>query len=84
MVTHEIISKLQELKLLNQLVVCGVVPANWVTYKEIYDYYVFERKRLMEKLSSQQRAKSQSVTNTAEKFDMSSDSIYRIVRIMKN
>lgn len=84
MVTHEIISKLQELKMFNQLVSCGVVPANWITYKEIFDFYVIERSRLINRLTNKQMAKSQSITNTSLKFEMSEQSIYRIIRMMKS
>ena len=70
-----LISKLEKLDYFNELVMQGILPSNWKTYKEIYDFYLDEKEKEKGK---------QLITNVAEKFNISERSVYLIVQKMEN
>lgn len=72
---YTLISKLEKLDYFNQLVMQGILPSNWKTYKEIYDFYLDEKEKEKGK---------QLITNVAEKFNISERSVYLIVQKMEN
>lgn len=73
-ITYELISKLEKLPYFNELLKQGILPLNWKNYKDIYEFYLLEKKKEKGK---------QLVTNVAENFRISDRSVYLIVQKME-
>lgn len=73
-ITYQLISKLEKLDYFNELLSNGIIPTNWATYKEIYEFYLIEKETEKGK---------QLITNVAEKFNISDRSVYLIVQKME-
>lgn len=74
-VIYELISKLEKLEYFKDLLKQGIISPNFSTCKEIYDYYLEERKRAKGK---------QLISNVAEKYNISDRSVYRIIQKMED
>ena len=72
--TYSLITKLEKLPYFKDLLKQGVVPFNWTTYKNVYEFYLKEKETEKGK---------QLVTNVAEKFKISERSVYLIVKKME-
>jgi len=71
---YELITKLEKLDYFNDLLKQGIVPINWTTYKQIYEFYCVEK---------QKEKGKQLITNVCEKFRLSESSVYEIIKKMK-
>lgn len=74
-ITYELISKLEKLPYFNKLLMQGILPTNWKNYKDIYEFYLVEKKSEKGK---------QLITNVAEKYKISERSVYLIVQKMES
>ena len=74
-ITYQLISKLEKLDYFNELLKQGVLPSNWLTYKDIYEFYLEEKKVT--------KKRKQRITNVAEKFRVSERSVYLIIQKME-
>jgi len=73
---YEIISKLQKQDIFTQLLNKAILPAYWIDYKVIYDFYSQEKSKGL--------PHSQVVTNTADEFNMSEKHVYKIKKRMES
>ena len=71
---YELIAKLEQLDYFNDLLKQGIVPINWTTYKQIYEFYQQEKQHAKGK---------QLITNVSEKFKISERSVYAIIQKME-
>lgn len=82
--TYKLIEKLQQLDYFNDLLRRGVIPANWLDYKMIYEYYCAELETLRLDKWKTKSVERQAKHNTAEKFSISERSVYLIIQKMKS
>ena len=71
---YELISKLEKLDYFNELLMKGILPLSWKTYKEVYEFYLKEKKK---------EKGRELVDNVAAKFKISIRSVYAIVQKME-
>ena len=71
---YKLLEKLEKLNYFNELLKQGIIPINWLTYKQIYEFYCQEK---------QNEKGKQLITNVAEEFKISESSVYDIVKKMK-
>lgn len=84
--TFQLLEKLEQLPYFNELITSGVIGVNWLTYKQIFDFYTNEVKRmtLNRSLSSSEvrNIRRSAKTTTAEEFNLAESTVYEIIRKM--
>lgn len=84
--TFQLLEKLEKLPYFSQLLATGIIPVNWITYKQVFEFYNNEVKRLTlnKTLSSGElgEIRRTSITTTAEEFRIGESSVYRIIQKM--
>lgn len=77
---YQIILKLEQLDYFPELIKKGIIPAIFIDYKVIYEYYLSQVPTLhkSEKLNRSHRRKAKVIA--AEEFNLSEAQVYKIVR----
>lgn len=71
----KIIKKLEDLGLFSECVKCGLISANVLMYRDVYENYLKQKEK---------HSNAQAITNTAEDFHISEQYVYKIIKKLNN